>query len=71
MSPCFRAEPNISTRHLSEFYMIEAEVAFVNELEELLVLIEKMIKFSIRFVLYDSASEFKAHQNDQPDLGVS
>jgi asparaginyl-tRNA synthetase len=36
LSPCFRAEKSQSNRHLSEFYMLEAELMFLSSLESLL-----------------------------------
>lgn len=45
MSPCFRAEPSDTTRHLSEFWMLEAEMAFVDKVDQLTLFCEKMIKF--------------------------
>ncbi|RUS89172.1 hypothetical protein EGW08_003051, partial [Elysia chlorotica] len=34
--PCFRAENSHGSFHLSEFYMVEAELAFINHLNDLL-----------------------------------
>lgn len=44
LSPSFRAEKSDTNRHLSEFYMLEAEISFIDELGPLLDLIEDMIR---------------------------
>jgi asparaginyl-tRNA synthetase len=44
LSPTFRAERSDTHRHLSEFYMLEAELSFVETLDPLLDLIEDMIR---------------------------
>ncbi|XP_055905619.1 probable asparagine--tRNA ligase, mitochondrial [Eupeodes corollae] len=43
-SPAFRAENCKSPLHLSEFYMLEAELAFLSTVEELTKFIETMVK---------------------------
>lgn len=44
LSPTFRAEKSDTNRHLSEFYMLEAEISFVETLDPLLEFIENMIR---------------------------
>lgn len=44
LGPTFRAEPAHTTRHLAEFWMLEAEVSFMQELEQLCSLVEALIK---------------------------
>ena len=48
--PTFRAENSNTTRHLSEFWMIEPEVAFY-ELEDNMELAEDFLKYLIRYAL--------------------
>ncbi|CAO3665755.1 unnamed protein product [Rhizopus stolonifer] len=48
--PTFRAEESLTSRHLAEFWMVEAEVAFV-DLPQLLDLTEASIKQTTRDVL--------------------
>jgi len=43
-NPAFRAEKGRTRRHLSEFWMVEAEVAFVQDLSEILDIIEGLVK---------------------------
>ncbi|KAJ8965239.1 hypothetical protein NQ317_006205 [Molorchus minor] len=42
--PTFRAENSKTRLHLSEFYMVESEIAFLEKLEELIQIIEELIK---------------------------
>lgn len=46
--PTFRAEQSNTYRHLSEFWMIEPEMAFCN-LEEMMVLIQDFLKYLIQY----------------------
>ncbi|XP_041359181.1 probable asparagine--tRNA ligase, mitochondrial [Gigantopelta aegis] len=42
--PTFRAENSRGRHHLSEFYMIEAEVAFIEKLDDLMEIMEDLLK---------------------------
>jgi asparaginyl-tRNA synthetase len=53
LSPTFRAEKSDTARHLSEFYMLEAEMAFVEDADEVMDVIEDMVKFLTK-ILADS-----------------
>ncbi|KAI9723756.1 MAG: hypothetical protein M1812_001056 [Candelaria pacifica] len=44
LSPTFRAEGSDTSRHLSEFYMLEAELSFVSELPDIMDLVEDLLK---------------------------
>lgn len=48
--PTFRAEISHTTRHMSEFWMIEPEVAFA-ELPDIMDLAEAFLKYTLRYVL--------------------
>jgi len=48
LSPCFRAERSQTSRHLAEFWMLEAEWAFVDSVEELCSVVEASIKHVLR-----------------------
>lgn len=50
LSPAFRAEKSDTARHLSEFYMLEVEIAFVDTLDPLLALIEDMVETLVRSI---------------------
>jgi asparaginyl-tRNA synthetase len=44
LQPAFRAEGSHTSRHLSEFWMLEAEISFVDNLEAIMVSLESSIK---------------------------
>ncbi|KAA0702335.1 putative asparagine--tRNA ligase, mitochondrial [Triplophysa tibetana] len=55
--PTFRAENSQSSRHLAEFYMAEAEIAFTESLEDLMKVMENMFKATTEHVLSRCADD--------------
>ncbi|KAM6500810.1 hypothetical protein JOM56_003824 [Amanita muscaria] len=52
LSPCFRAEPSLTARHLAEFWMLEAEWAFsASGVEEICMFVEAMLRSIVGGVL--------------------
>ncbi|KAF9156002.1 hypothetical protein BG015_007680 [Linnemannia schmuckeri] len=51
MGPVFRAEPSMTPRHLSEFWMLEAEIAFLDKLDHLLDFSEACLRETTRYLL--------------------
>lgn len=47
LSPTFRAERSDTARHLSEFYMLEAEMCFVDSVSDVMDLIENMLRTTV------------------------
>lgn len=56
--PTFRAENSNTTRHLSEFWMIEPEVAF-NDITDNMDLAEDFLKYLIRYALDNCMDDLK------------
>ncbi len=56
--PTFRAENSNTTRHASEFWMMEPEVAFA-DLSDNMNLAEKMMKYLISYALKELPEEFE------------
>ncbi|QIK16907.1 asparagine--tRNA ligase [Blattabacterium sp. DPU] len=54
--PVFRAENSNTSRHLSEFWMIEPEIAFYH-LEENINLAENFLKFIVRYIIDNSIED--------------
>lgn len=66
-SPCFRAEKSTTKKHLSEFWMIEPEIAFY-DLDDTIQLSEKMIKSILKYVISKSEYDFKQLGRDPKEL---
>lgn len=47
LAPAFRAEASDTNRHLSEFWMIEAEMAFAENLDQVMTVAENMIRSAV------------------------
>ena len=63
--PTFRAENSNTPRHLAEFWMVEPEVAFIDQ-EELMDLEEDFIKYCVRWAL-DNCKDDLAFLNQMID----
>jgi len=61
--PTFRAEKSKTRRHLTEFWMIEAEMAFCSSSESM-DLQEEMVKYLIRHVLEHCGNDFRELKRD-------
>ena len=65
--PTFRAEKSKTRRHLTEFWMVEPEMAFAH-LEDVMVLGERLTKFMIQRVLEGRQEELKILERDPAPL---
>jgi asparaginyl-tRNA synthetase len=61
--PTFRAEKSKTRRHLTEFWMVEPEVAF-NDLNDDMDLAEDFLEYIVQSVLQDCSSELKVLERD-------
>ena len=61
--PTFRAEKSKTRRHLTEFWMLEPEIAFA-DLEEDMDLMESLIAYVIRRVLQNCLTELETLERD-------
>lgn len=66
--PTFRAEKSNTTRHLSEFWMIEPEVAFY-DIQDNMDLAEGFLKFILKYVLENNLDDIEyLHEFHKKDL---
>ncbi|KAL6877447.1 asparaginyl-tRNA synthetase [Trichoderma longibrachiatum] len=68
LSPTFRAEQSDTSRHLSEFYMLEAEMSFVQDMDEVMDLAQRMLASLASGLRQRSAAqELEKHRLDSRD----
>ncbi|XP_068082705.1 asparaginyl-tRNA synthetase isoform X2 [Anabrus simplex] len=67
LGPTFRAENSRSRHHLSEFYMVEAEAAFMETIDDLLGLIEDLIR-SITYKVISECEEDMLRITDKSNI---
>lgn len=65
--PTFRAEKSKTRRHLTEFWMVEPEMAYA-KLEDVMQLAERMLGYIAERVLEDRAEELKILERDTSKL---
>jgi asparaginyl-tRNA synthetase len=65
--PTFRAEKSKTRRHLTEFWMVEPEVAFAH-LDDVCVLAEEMVAFIVERVLATRRGELQVLERDTAKL---
>ncbi|KAI9267102.1 asparaginyl-tRNA synthetase [Helicostylum pulchrum] len=67
--PTFRAEESLTSRHLAEFWMLEAEMAFIDDMGPLLDVTEGSVQQTTRYVM-DQCSEDLAFFNQWVDKSL-
>ncbi|PHH68479.1 hypothetical protein CDD80_7490 [Ophiocordyceps camponoti-rufipedis] len=68
LAPTFRAEPSDTSRHLSEFYMLEAEMGFVQDMNDVMNLVQSMLRALAEWLRNrPAAMELEANRQDARD----
>ncbi len=65
--PTFRAEKSKTRRHLTEFWMVEPEVAF-NDLNDNMDLAEEFLEYIVQTILKEKSEELKVLERDTTKL---
>ncbi|KAJ2449199.1 asparaginyl-tRNA synthetase [Coemansia sp. RSA 2336] len=68
LNPAFRAEPSQTGRHLSEFWMVEGECAFVDKVSTLLDVEEEMVRSTTQYLLENAASDLDFFLKNNQEL---
>ncbi|KAJ2772866.1 asparaginyl-tRNA synthetase [Coemansia nantahalensis] len=69
-NPAFRAEPSQTGRHLSEFWMVEAECAFVDSLATLMGVAEELVRATTRHLVDTAGDELGFFARDKEALAA-
>ncbi len=68
VTKAFRAEPSLTSRHLCEFISLDCEIGFIETLEELLSICEKIIKGIIKKLEREAKKELELLKVKLPQL---
>ncbi len=70
IAPIFRAEEHNTTRHLNEAWSIDAEMAFIENEEEVMGLLERLVAYTIRYVKENNEKELEilSFELEEPKL---
>ncbi len=67
----YRAEPSVTTRHMTEFVTVDGEMGFIHSFDDLLELISGMINATVEHVWNTYPKELAALQSTKPVLTTS
>jgi nondiscriminating aspartyl-tRNA synthetase len=70
LAHAYRAEPSITTRHLTEYTGLDAEMGFIDSFEELMVMVEKVIRQIFWKVAKERKKELKVFKASLPKLAA-
>ena len=62
----FRAEPSVTTRHLTEYISLDAEMAFIESWQDLMDTVEIVIKNIVSAVFSNNKEEIKLFKTEKP-----
>lgn len=65
LAPCFRAEDSNTNRHLSEFWLLEAEISYITKLEHLTDFSESMIRHVTQALVDRKPEVLEARYSDE------
>jgi nondiscriminating aspartyl-tRNA synthetase len=70
VTKAYRAEPSVTTRHLSEYITVDAEFGFINDWLEILAMAEKVILGIFQRVERDCAAELQMFAATLPKIVI-
>ncbi len=68
IGPVYRAEPSMTTRHMSEYISVDAEMGFIKGLEDLNNLLSELLNYVVDKVWEDNKDDLEAMKAVKPVL---
>ncbi len=68
LAHAFRAEPSVTTRHLTEYLSLDAEMGFIDSFEEIMAVVEKVVREVFEKVGRENEEELKLFSAVLPKL---
>jgi nondiscriminating aspartyl-tRNA synthetase len=66
----FRAEPHFTSRHVNEYIGLDAEMGFIDGIEEIMHELEKVLALMMKFVKKSCAKEIGQYQANVPRIKI-
>ncbi|MFH1509765.1 MAG: aspartate--tRNA(Asn) ligase, partial [Candidatus Nealsonbacteria bacterium] len=66
----FRSEPSVTTRHLSEYVSLDAELSFIESWEDVIAVCEKIINNMVRDTQKNCKRELELYGAEEPKVGI-
>ncbi len=70
IGPVFRAEPHYTTRHVNEYVSLDAEMSFIESVDDLIKQMEKMLAFVMSSIEQFCGSELALYGATVPKVGI-
>lgn len=68
LAHAYRAEPSITTRHLSEYVGLDAELGFINDVSDVMDVVETVVKNIFKDVSNEKKEELGLYKATVPDV---
>ena len=68
LAHAYRAEPSVTTRHLSEYIGLDAEISFIENLEEIMKVVETVFKNCLKDLAEKNQNELNLYKVSLPKI---